>query len=123
MLFQSGYSDERFKPLPAAPEKDSLFALPLEGKAEGWPAPLPEAVAWLAERGIRCIGTDAPTLGGVDAAASLQVDWMAASKGMLVVEFLTNLDAIAGKQAFFLFAPVKIAGTRGGYGRALALYE
>ena len=80
-------------------------------------------MAWLAERGIRCIGTDAPTLGGVDAAASLQVDWMAASKGMLVVEFLTNLDAIAGKQAFFLFAPVKIAGTRGGYGRALALYE
>ena len=48
---------------------------------------------------------------------------MAASKGMLVVEFLTNLDAIAGKQAFFLFAPVKIAGTRGGYGRAMALYE
>ena len=123
VLFQSGYSDERFKPLPAAPEKDSLFALPLEGKAEGWPAPSPEAVAWLAERGVRCIGTDAPTLGGVDAAASLQVDWMAASKGMLVVEFLTNLDAIAGKQAFFLFAPVKIAGTRGGYGRALALYE
>ena len=48
---------------------------------------------------------------------------MAASKGMLVVEFLTNLDSIAGKQAFFLFAPVKIARTRGGYGRALALYE
>jgi kynurenine formamidase len=34
---------------------------------------------------------------------------------------LTGLEAIAGRDAFFLFAPIKIAGTRGGYGRALAL--
>ena len=46
---------------------------------------------------------------------------MAASRGLLVVEFLTNLKSIEGRDAFFLFAPVKIEGTRGGYGRALAL--
>ena len=123
VLFHSGYSDERLKPLPAAPEKDALFILPLEGRAEGWPAPTPEAIAWLAGQGIRCVGTDGPTLGGVERIESLEVDWMAASKGMAVVEFLTNLGALEGRQAFFLCAPIKIAGTRGGYGRALAVYR
>ena len=123
VLFRSGYSDERLKPLPAAPEKDALFILPLEGRAEGWPAPTPEAIAWLAGQGIRCVGTDGPTLGGVERIESLEVDWMAASKGMAVVEFLTNLGALEGRQAFFLCAPIKIAGTRGGYGRALAVYR
>ena len=123
VLFHSGYSDERLKPLPAAPEKDALFILPLEGRAEGWPAPTPEAIAWLAGQGIRCVGTDGPTLGGVERIESLEVDWMAASKGMAVVEFLTNLSALEGRPAFFLCAPIKIAGTRGGYGRALAVYR
>jgi kynurenine formamidase len=48
---------------------------------------------------------------------------MAATRGMVVVEGLTNVGAIADRDAFFLFAPVKIAGTRGGYGRALALVD
>jgi kynurenine formamidase len=34
---------------------------------------------------------------------------------------LTGLEAITDRDAFFLFAPIKIAGTRGGYGRGLAL--
>jgi kynurenine formamidase len=34
---------------------------------------------------------------------------------------LTNLGAIAEREALFVFAPIKIAGTRGGYGRAVAL--
>ena len=48
---------------------------------------------------------------------------MAASKGLLVIEFLTNLRAVEGRDAFFLFAPIKIEGTRGGYGRALAILK
>ena len=36
----------------------------LNGRSEGWPAPGPEAVVYLAEKGIRCVGTDGPTLGG-----------------------------------------------------------
>ncbi len=121
VLFHSGFSDAEFKPLPAAPGKDGLFARPLEGSSEGWPSPTPEAVAYLADAGIRCVGTDGPTLGGVDPKGSQFTDWMAASRGLLVVEFLTNLKSIEGRDAFFLFAPVKIEGTRGGYGRALAL--
>ena len=121
VVFWSGYSDDRFRPLPAAPEKDAMFVAPLAGEAEGWPQPTPEAILWLAKRGIRCLGTDGPTLGGVDAAESHSIDWAAATAEMAVIEYLTNVDAIADKDAFFLFAPVKIAGTRGGYGRAIAL--
>ena len=73
--------------------------------------------------GNRLIGTDAPTLGGVDAESALEVDRVAAARGIHVVAFLTNLEAIAGKDSFFLFAPIKIEGTRGGYGRALALFR
>jgi kynurenine formamidase len=46
---------------------------------------------------------------------------MAASLGLAVVENLVNLRALEGREAFFIFAPAKIAGTRGGHGRAIAL--
>lgn len=121
VIFWSGYSDDALRPLPAAPAKDGMFVAPLAGEAEGWPQPTPEAILWLAKRGIRCIGTDGPTLGGVDAAESQSIDWVAAAAEMAVIEYLMNVAAIADKEAFFLFAPVKIAGTRGGYGRAIAL--
>jgi hypothetical protein len=47
--------------------------------------------------------------------------WPAGSRGLFLVEMLTNLGAIAEREALFVFAPIKIAGTRGGYGRAVAL--
>jgi kynurenine formamidase len=122
VIFHSGYSDAHFKPLPAAPEVDGMFAAPLSGKSEGWPVPTPEVIAYLADKGIRCIGTDGPTLGGVDRENALHATWMAASRGLFVVEYLTNVAAIRDRKAFFLFAPIKIEGTRGGYGRAIALY-
>ena len=122
VVFYSGYSDEHFQPLPPAPEVDRLFAAPLAGKAEGWPSPTPDAIAYLADKGVRCIGTDGPTLGGADPEQALFVNWLAASRGIFPVEYLTNVGEINGRDAFFLFAPIKIEGTRGGYGRALALY-
>jgi kynurenine formamidase len=122
VIFYSGYSDQYFKPLPTSPELDRLYAAPLAGKAEGWPAPTPEVIAYLADKQVRCIGTDGPTLGGVERANALMVNWLAASRQLLPVEFLTNIGAIADKKAFFLFAPIKIKGSHGGYGRALALY-
>jgi kynurenine formamidase len=122
VLFRSGYSDAHFKPLPAAPELDGMFAAPLAGKAEGWPAVTPEVIAYLHQKGVQCIGTDGPTLGGVNQKNALFTTWMAANKGILPIEYLTNLKEIEGKPAYFLFAPVKIKGTRGGYGRAIAIY-
>ncbi len=123
VLFYSGYTDSKLKPFPVAPEVDELFVKPLKGDSQGWAVPTPEALSYLAESGIRCVGTDGPTLGGVDAEQSLFVDWKAASLGLVVVEFLTNLKSIHEKEAYFVFAPIKIEGTRGGYGRALALFK
>ena len=130
VLFWSGYPDQFFKPLPALPEVDRMFAAPLSGKAQGWPTPSLEVLNYLAEKGVRCIGTDGPTMGGVDADHALMVHWLAASKNVFLVEFLTNLQSLAnrsdgpgeGGYPFFVFAPVKIRGTVGGYGRALGLY-
>ena len=121
VIFFSGHTDRHLAPLPAAPTIEPCLAGPLAGAAEGWPAVSAEAVAWLAERGVRCVGTDGPTLGGVDPRNAREVDWLAASKGLVVVEMLCGLDAVLDRDAFFMFAPIKIAATRGGYGRALAL--
>lgn len=121
VLFRSGHSDAHFKPLPPAPEIDPCFAAPLLGKAEGWPAPTPETMAYLSEKGIRCVGTDGPTMGGVDREQAAHVAWLAATKNLLLIEYLTNLGAIEEQPSFFVFAPMKIKGTRGGYGRAIAI--
>lgn len=123
VLFCSGYSDAHFQPLPESPAVDRLFAEALQGKAEGWPSPSLEVIDFLAKKGVRCVGTDGPTLAGVNREQAQLVTWRAAAHGMFLVEFLTNLGAIAGHgDAYFMFAPIKIAGTRGGYGRAIALW-
>jgi len=118
VIFRSGHVDRHLKPLP---EGLACMADPLNGKSEGWPALGPDAVVYLAEKGIRCVGTDGPTLGGVDERRALMTYWALGSRGMVGVEFLTNLDRLPAG-AYFLFAPVKIQGCHGGPGRAVALY-
>jgi kynurenine formamidase len=121
VLFRSGHSDRHFQPLPAAPAKDPLMAAPLAGEAEGWPGLTPAAVVYLAEKGVRCLGTDGPTLGGVEQDNNVMVNWAAASRDMYVIELLTSLDELTDGRSFFIFAPIKVAGAHGGYGRALGL--
>ena len=76
---------------------------------------------YLAKKGIRCVATDGPTLGGVDPGSALKTYWALGSHDMVGVEFLTNLGSLP-EDAYFLFAPVKIRGCHGGPGRAIALY-
>jgi len=118
VIFRSGYTDDHFK---SYPEGKGFLADPLNGKREGWPAPGPAAIAYLAEKGIRCVATDGPTLGGVDPRRALWTYWMLGSKNMVAVEFLTGIDKMPAK-AYFLFAPIRIRGCHGGPGRALAFY-
>ena len=94
---------------------------PLNGKQEGWPAPGPDTIMYLAEKGIRCVATDGPTLGGVDPRRALMTYWALGTKGMVGVEFLTGLGKLPD-DAYFIFAPVKIRDCHGGPGRAIALY-
>jgi kynurenine formamidase len=57
----------------------------------------------------------------VDEQQALMTYWALGSNGMVGVEFLTNLKELP-KEAYFLFAPVKIKDCHGGPGRAIALY-
>jgi kynurenine formamidase len=118
VIFYSGWSDRHLRPFP---QGDSCLADPLNGKSEGWPAPNPETIDWLTGKGIRCVATDAPTLGGVDPKRALMTYWMLGSADMVGVEFLTNVGSLP-REAFFIFDPVLIRDCHGGPGRAIALY-
>jgi kynurenine formamidase len=117
-IFRSGWSDRSYRP---SPEGKACMEDPLNGKSEGWPAPGPSAVVYLAQKGVRCVATDAPTLGGVEPKRALMTYWALGGKGMIGVEFLTNLGRLP-EGAYFLFAAVKVRGCHGGPGRAIALY-
>jgi kynurenine formamidase len=118
VIFRSGWSDRYCRPFPAG---KACLDDPLNGRSEGWPAPGPDAVVYLAERGIRCVATDAPDLGGVEPKRALLTYWALGGRGLVGVEYLTNLDKLP-QGAYFLFAAAKIRGGHGGPGRAIALY-
>jgi len=118
VLFRTGHIKRTFKPLP---QGSACVSEPLNGTSEGWPAVSAEVVDYLSERGIRCVGIDAPSIGGVDEKQALMSYWALGSRGMVAVEFLQNLDMLPAK-AYFLFAAIPIRGCHGGPGRAIALY-
>jgi len=118
VIFYTGYTDRYLKPFP---EGKAGMADALNGDREGWPAPGPDAIMYLANRGIRCVATDAPALAGVDPGLALMTYWALGTKGMAGVEFLTDVGKLP-EHAYFLFAPLKIRNCHGGPGRALALY-
>lgn len=118
VIFHSRYSDTTFKPMP---EGAACMVDPLNSRSEGWPAPGPDTIVALAQKGIRCVATDGPTLGGVEPRRAAMTYWALGSRGMVAVEFLTNVGKLP-PEATFLFAAVKIRGCHGGPGRAIALY-
>ena len=120
VLFRTGHLDTHFKPVP---DDKGVWIDPLAGKAEGWPAPGPDAIVYLKSKGIRCVGTDAPDLGGVDPRRALMTYWALGTNEMVGVEFLHHLGQLdQTSQPYFLFAPLKIRDCHGGPGRAIVLY-
>jgi kynurenine formamidase len=118
VIFKTGHND-RFLDDPAG---TTLWLDPLNAKSEGWPAPGPDAIIYLKEKGIRCIASDAPDLGGVDPRRALMTYWAIGTREMVGVEFLVNVDRIPANGGYFLFAAVKIRDCHGGPGRAIVLY-
>ncbi len=118
VIFHSGHSDARCND---ADKADGCMTDPLNGNSEGWPAPGPDAIMYLGDKGIRCLATDGPTLGGVEPKRALMTYWALGSKGMVAVEHLTNVGRLPEK-AYFLFAAPKVRGGHGGPGRAIVLY-
>jgi kynurenine formamidase len=118
VIFHSGWSDRYCQPLPLG---KACMEDPINGKSEGWPAPGPEAVFYLAKKGIRCIATDATTLGGAEPRRALMTYWALGGNAIAGVEYLTHVGQMPN-QAYFVFAAVKIRGSHGGHGRAIAFY-
>lgn len=117
VIFHTGHLDRHLKP---APDDKAVWSDPLSGKSEGWPAPGPEAVLYLKSRGIRCVATDAPDLGGVDARRAAMTYWALGSNDMVGIEFLHNIGNVS-KSAYFLFAPIRIRDAHAAPGRAIVL--
>lgn len=118
VIFQTGHLDRHLKPQP---HDAGVWADPLAGKAEGWPAPGPDAIVYLKSRGIRCVATDAPDLGGVDPKRALMTYWALGGREMVGVEFLHQVSKIPA-DAYFLFAALKIRDCHGGPGRAIVMW-
>ena len=119
VIFRTGHNDKYLRPQPA---DAGLWLEPLQGKSEGWSAPGPDVIAYLKEKGIRCVASDAPDLGGVDPRKALMTYWALGSREMVGVEFLVNVDKIPVQGAYFLFAAVKVRDCHGGPGRAIVLW-
>lgn len=118
VLFRTGHLDQHFLPQP---HDAGVWSSPLAGKSEGWPAVGADTVVYLKEKGIRCVATDAPDLGGVDPQQALMTYWALGSREMVGVEFLHNVGKVP-EGGYFLFAPLKIRDCHGGPGRAIVLY-
>ncbi len=118
VIFHTEHIDRNYLP---PPNDAGMWSDPLTGNSEGWPALGADAVVYLKERGIRCVATDAPDLGGVDPRNALMTYWALGSNEMVGVEFLHHVGDIP-EDAYFLFAAIKIEDCHGGPGRAIVLY-
>ncbi len=72
----------------------------------------------LLERGVRCVGTDAPSMGSTHDGGPVHVEGLGA--GAVFVEALCHLDRLPPRGAFFCFAPILLARGTGAPGRAFA---
>jgi kynurenine formamidase len=116
VVFRTGWSEERYRPWP---EGRSYLADTAAGRTPGWPAPEPPLLEELADRGVKVIGTDSPSIGAAHDPAPAHVASL--GRGVMVIEQLTNLSRVPLLGATFLFLPLRIVGGSGSPGRAVAL--
>ena len=116
VLFYSGYSDAYYKPLP---EGNRFTYEPLLLKtAPGWPAPTPDAVAYLHSKGVWHLGTDGASMGPVEGGQATHVSGL--QLGMSWEELLTNLGELPTRGAYYVALPLKIVDQSGSPTRAVA---
>lgn len=74
-----------------------------------------EGAEYLAEKGIKAVGIDNPTIGG------FEVHKILLSNEILIFENLTNLEKLIGKEFTFFGVPLKIKNGSGSPIRAFAI--
>jgi kynurenine formamidase len=116
VLFRSDWDERFYHPFP----RGNGYAVDVAvlQKAPGWPAPSVACIDLLLQRGVRCVGTDGPSMGAAHDGAPAHVTGL--GRGMVFIEGLANLREIPDATATFQFLPIKIAQSSGGPGRAVA---
>lgn len=120
VVFATGHTTTHFRPLERGRVDDTLKG-PLDGKSEGWPAPDPEVVQYLAGKGVRHIATDAPSMGSVNPKEAAMTYWAGANAGIVFSEFLIGAAQLPPTGAFYIFLNPKIENNHGGPGRAIGV--
>jgi kynurenine formamidase len=115
VLFRTGW-DNRY--LPGEAGTSYCFEPLVTRTIPGWPAPDVPIMDALLDRGVRCVGTDAPSMGSTHDGAPVHVAGL--SRGAVFVEALRGLDQLPPRGALFQFAPLNVARGTGAPGRALA---
>ncbi|MBI3989195.1 MAG: cyclase family protein [candidate division NC10 bacterium] len=120
VLFNSNHVDTFFREFRRG-EPELQTAAPLNGQSEGWPAPTPETLNYIIDKGVKCVGTDGVSMGSVVGEEAVMTHWAAASRGVPFVEHLIGVGQLPPKGAFFIFLNPKIEDNHGGPGRAIAI--
>jgi kynurenine formamidase len=83
-----------------------------------------ELAHWCAEKGVRMLGVEPPSVADVNNIDELTaVHKVLLGAGVIVVEGLTNLDQIHSDKVMFMALPLRIAGGDGSPVRAIAIEE
>ena len=116
VLFRTGW-DSRYRPGPdgAAYGPEIL----LTASRPGWPAPQPDTIELLRQRGVRCVGTDGLSIGPAEDGGPTHLADL--PHGMTFVEALTDLRELPPRGAWFQFLPLRLVDGTGSPGRALAV--
>jgi kynurenine formamidase len=115
VLLRTGW-DARY--LPGEAGRGYVEAPSVDGDGPGWAAPTVDCVELLAARGVRCLGTDAPTVGPLQDPVPTHRHGFAL--GLVFVEGLASLERLPARGAAFVCMPLKIVGGSGAPARVAA---
>jgi arylformamidase len=87
---------------------------------DAYPVLAPDAARWLAEAGLRGVGMDTISPDPVDS-KELPIHNIFLAAGMIIIENLTNLDALPDRAFLFSCFPLKIKNGDGSPVRAVAM--
>lgn len=117
VLLRSGW-DERY--LPGA-DGERYVAGPLRGTQRGWPALDVDGMEALIGRGVRCVGTDSPSIGA--ARTGGPVHDVGFRRGLVFIEGLSRLHQLPPRGAYVMALPLRLRGGTGSPVRAVAFVE
>ncbi len=98
----------------------------IKGDVPGWPAPTPEAVKYLAGKGVTHIAIDSPSMGPIgfesDGKPMAQITHVSfLETGGSWTEFVRNVGKLPARGACYSATSAKIVDMSGGLSRALAI--